>query len=159
KPAAVLATNTSSLSVARLQEGLTHPGRVAGLHFFNPVHKMELVEVAHTPTTDPRAVEMLAAWSVCLGKSPVVVRDSPGFLVNRILMPYLYEAVLLVAEGMKIHRIDQVMHRFGMGGPSPMGPLELLDQVGLDVAAHIARALRPVFGTRFATQNSETSDG
>src|SRR5262249_35905165 len=74
KPAAVLATNTSSLSVARLQEGLTHPGRVAGLHFFNPVHKMELVEVAHTPTTDPRAVEMLAAWSVCLGKSPVVVR-------------------------------------------------------------------------------------
>jgi 3-hydroxyacyl-CoA dehydrogenase/enoyl-CoA hydratase/3-hydroxybutyryl-CoA epimerase len=156
KPAAVLATNTSSLSVAKLQEGLTHPERVAGLHFFNPVHKMELVEVARTPTTDPRAVELLTAWSVRLGKTPVLVQDSPGFLVNRILMPYLYEAVQLVAEGMKIHRIDQVMHRFGMGGPSPMGPLELLDQVGLDVAAHIARELRPAFGTRFAIF---TSDG
>jgi 3-hydroxyacyl-CoA dehydrogenase/enoyl-CoA hydratase/3-hydroxybutyryl-CoA epimerase len=155
KPAAVLATNTSSLQVARLQEGLTHPERVAGLHFFNPVHKMELVEVARTPTTDPRAVELLTAWSIRLGKTPVPVQDSPGFLVNRILMPYLSEAVLLVTEGMKIQRIDHVMHRFGMGGPSPMGPLELLDQVGLDVAAHIARELRPVFGTRFAVLSQD----
>jgi 3-hydroxyacyl-CoA dehydrogenase/enoyl-CoA hydratase/3-hydroxybutyryl-CoA epimerase len=154
RPGAVLATNTSSLPVGKLQEGLTHPERIAGLHFFNPVHKMELVEVARTATTDPRAIELLTAWSVRLGKMPVVVQDSPGFVVNRILMPYLYEALLLVAEGMKIHRIDQVMHRFGMGGPRPMGPLELLDQVGLDVAAHIAREMRPVFGTRFAVGNS-----
>jgi 3-hydroxyacyl-CoA dehydrogenase/enoyl-CoA hydratase/3-hydroxybutyryl-CoA epimerase len=146
RPDAVLATNTSSLSVRQLQEGLAHPERVAGLHFFNPVHKMELVEVAHTPLTDSRVTELLAHWAVVLGKTPVVVRDSPGFVVNRILMPYLNEAVLLVAEGMRIDAVDQVMRRFGM----PMGPLELLDQVGLDVAAHIANAMQPTFGTRFA---------
>jgi 3-hydroxyacyl-CoA dehydrogenase/enoyl-CoA hydratase/3-hydroxybutyryl-CoA epimerase len=146
RPDAILATNTSSLSVRQLQEGLAHPERVAGLHFFNPVHKMELVEVAHTPLTDPRVTELLAHWAAVLGKTPVVVRDSPGFVVNRILLPYLDEAVLLVAEGMRIEAVDQVMRRFGM----PMGPLELLDQVGLDVAAHIARAMQPTFGGRFA---------
>jgi 3-hydroxyacyl-CoA dehydrogenase / enoyl-CoA hydratase / 3-hydroxybutyryl-CoA epimerase len=142
----VLATNTSSLTVRQLQEGLAQPGRVAGLHFFNPVHKMELVEVAYTPATEPRVTELLAHWAVVLGKTPVVVRDSPGFVVNRILMPYLNEAVLLVAEGMPVGRVDQVMKRFGM----PMGPLELLDQVGLDVTAHIAKVLQPAFASRFA---------
>jgi 3-hydroxyacyl-CoA dehydrogenase/enoyl-CoA hydratase/3-hydroxybutyryl-CoA epimerase len=141
----VLATNTSSLSVAALQDGMSHPERVAGMHFFNPVHKMPLVEVARTPRTNEPTIAALARLAVALGKTPVIVRDSPGFVVNRILMPYLNEAVLLVGEGMTITQIDAVMTRFGM----PMGPLELLDQVGLDVAAHIARAMLPAMSERF----------
>jgi 3-hydroxyacyl-CoA dehydrogenase / enoyl-CoA hydratase / 3-hydroxybutyryl-CoA epimerase len=145
RPDALLATNTSSLRVEQLQEGLQHPGRVAGLHFFNPVHRMPLVEVVRAPATEGRAVEALTRWAVALGKTPVAVKDGPGFVVNRILMTYLDEAVRLVSEGMPIKRVDQAMRRFGM----PMGPLELIDQVGLDVAAHIARALGPAFGDRF----------
>ncbi len=144
-PQAVLATNTSSLTVAALQEGLAHPERVAGMHFFNPVHKMPLVEVVRTPATNDQAIAAVARLAIALGKTPVVVQDSPGFVVNRILMPYLNEAVLLVSEGLSIRSLDATMTRFGM----PMGPLELLDQVGLDVAAHIARSLQPAFGDRF----------
>ncbi len=145
RPTTVLATNTSSLSVELLQQGLAHPDRVAGLHFFNPVHKMPLVEVARASATSDAVLATLTQWANQLGKHPVVVRDSPGFVVNRILMPYLNEAVLLVGEGMKIERVDFVMKRFGM----PMGPLELLDQIGLDVAAHVADSMRPVLAGRF----------
>ncbi|HZT80612.1 MAG TPA: 3-hydroxyacyl-CoA dehydrogenase NAD-binding domain-containing protein, partial [Gemmataceae bacterium] len=145
KPTAVLATNTSSLPVASLAEGLAHPERVAGLHFFNPVHKMPLVEVVRAPATEEGVIAALRRLTVHLNKTPVVVKDSPGFVVNRVLMPYLHEAVLLVAEGLDIEDVDRTMRRFGM----PMGPLELLDQVGLDVAAHVARAVRPVFEKRF----------
>jgi 3-hydroxyacyl-CoA dehydrogenase/enoyl-CoA hydratase/3-hydroxybutyryl-CoA epimerase len=142
---AVLATNTSSLLVGHIQEGLQHPERVAGLHFFNPVHKMPLVEVIEASATDERTRACCLQWAAALGKTPVAVKDSPGFVVNRILMPYLDEAVRLAAEGIPIYRIDEAMRRFGM----PMGPIELLDQVGLDVAAHIGRAMRPLFGSRF----------
>jgi 3-hydroxyacyl-CoA dehydrogenase/enoyl-CoA hydratase/3-hydroxybutyryl-CoA epimerase len=135
RPDAVLATNTSSLPVAAIQEGLKHPERVGGLHFFNPVHKMPLVEVVRAEGSGDRALSTLAGWAITLGKTPVVVRDGPGFVVNRILMPYLNEAVLLVGEGVAIDEIDAVMKRFGM----PMGPLELLDQIGLDVAADVAK--------------------
>jgi 3-hydroxyacyl-CoA dehydrogenase/enoyl-CoA hydratase/3-hydroxybutyryl-CoA epimerase len=145
-PSAILATNTSSLRVQHLQEGLKHPGRVAGLHFFNPVHKMPLVEVVRSPATRERVAAALLRWAVELGKTPILVKDGPGFLVNRILMPYLNEAVLLAAEGMRFELIDQAMRRFGM----PAGPLELLDQVGLDVAAHIAASIGPLFSERFA---------
>jgi 3-hydroxyacyl-CoA dehydrogenase/enoyl-CoA hydratase/3-hydroxybutyryl-CoA epimerase len=145
RPATVLATNTSSLPVERLQEGLTHPHRVAGMHFFNPVHKMPLVEVARAPASRDAALATLAQWAIDLGKTPVVVRDSPGFVVNRILMPYLNEAVILVAEGLTIEQVDRPMKRFGM----PMGPLELLDQIGLDVAAHVAQSMQPVLAGRF----------
>ncbi len=107
------------------------------MHFFNPVHKMPLVEVARAPP--PRAAWPCWRMGDRLGKTPVVVRDSPGFVVNRVLMPYLNEAVILVAEGLAIES-DRVMRRFGM----PMGPLELLDQIGLDVAAHVAASMRPV---------------
>jgi 3-hydroxyacyl-CoA dehydrogenase/enoyl-CoA hydratase/3-hydroxybutyryl-CoA epimerase len=144
-PGAILATNTSSLAVQQLQVGLRHPERVAGLHFFNPVHKMPLVEVVRAPATGAAAVATLMHWGAALGKTPVAVRDSPGFVVNRILMPYLNEAVVLVAEGVPVERVEEAMRRFGM----PMGPLELLDQVGLDVAANIALTLQPAFGTRF----------
>jgi 3-hydroxyacyl-CoA dehydrogenase/enoyl-CoA hydratase/3-hydroxybutyryl-CoA epimerase len=144
RPDTILATNTSSLAVKQLQEGVSRPQRVAGLHFFNPVHKMPLVEVVRTPATDAAAVARLVQFAAALGKTPVVVGDSPGFVVNRVLFPYLNEAGVLLAEGMPVEWIDQTMRKFGM----PMGPLELLDQVGLDVAAHIARAVGPAFGGR-----------
>ncbi len=146
-PTAVLATNTSSLRVELLEQGLTYPERVGGMHFFNPVHKMDLVEVVRTNTTDLRSVAVLVRWAIALGKTPVVVRDSPGFVVNRVLTPYLNEATLLVAEGMEIQEIDKGMRRFGM----PMGPLELLDQIGLDVAAHVGRSLAPLLEGRFGS--------
>jgi 3-hydroxyacyl-CoA dehydrogenase/enoyl-CoA hydratase/3-hydroxybutyryl-CoA epimerase len=144
RPDAILATNTSSLLVSQMQDGLTEPSRMAGLHFFNPVHKMPLVEVARTSITSPAVVNSLTQWAASLGKIPVVVGDSPGFIVNRILVPYLNEAGMLVAEGMPVEAIDRVMRRFGM----PMGPLELLDQVGLDIAAHVAGSLKELFAGR-----------
>jgi 3-hydroxyacyl-CoA dehydrogenase/enoyl-CoA hydratase/3-hydroxybutyryl-CoA epimerase len=146
-PSAVLATNTSSLRLEAIQDGMDRPERLAALHFFNPVHRMPLVEVAHAARTDDAVVRLLRQWSIALGKTPVVVRDGPAFVVNRVLMPYLSESVLLVAEGLKIAQIDETMRRFGM----PMGPLELLDQIGLDVAAHVAKALAPVLGDRIPT--------
>ena len=91
------------------------------------------------------ALATLTQWAMQLGKTPVVVRDSPGFVVNRILMPYLNEAVILLAEGLTIEQVDRAMKRFGM----PMGPLELLDQIGLDVAAHVAQSMQPVLAGRF----------
>ncbi len=145
RPDTILATNTSSLLIAALQDGLQHPERVAGLHFFNPVHKMPLVEVARAPASGDKALSTLSAWASALGKTPVVVRDSPGFVVNRILMPYLNEAVLLIGEGVNVDEIDVAMKRFGM----PMGPLELLDQIGLDVAAHVAASMQPALAGRF----------
>ena len=106
---------------------------------------MPLVEVARAPASGDKAVSTLASWAIALGKTPVVVRDSPGFVVNRILMPYLNEAVLLIGEGVNVEEIDAVMKRFGM----PMGPLELLDQIGLDVAAHVAASMQPALAGRF----------
>ncbi len=141
-PTTLLATNTSSLAIARLQEGMAHPERIAGLHFFNPVHKMPLVEVVQGAVTASDTVTRLMRLAVELGKLPVRVGDGPGFVVNRILMPYLDEAVRLVGEGMKIKTIDKLMRKFGM----PVGPLELLDQIGLDVAAHVARMVQQQLG-------------
>jgi 3-hydroxyacyl-CoA dehydrogenase/enoyl-CoA hydratase/3-hydroxybutyryl-CoA epimerase len=149
RPSAILATNTSSLSVTQIQDQLEHPERVAGLHFFNPVHKMPLVEVVRAPATSEQTVATLAQWAVALGKTPVIVKDSPGFVVNRILMPYLLEAVVLAAQGVPIERLDKTMRRFGM----PMGPFELLDQVGLDVAAYVGQAVQPVFGERLGASS------
>lgn len=144
----VIATNTSALSVTALAEapGVTHPGRVIGLHFFNPVSRMKLVEIVVTPHTRPEVVEQVLAFVRELGKIPVVVRDAPGFLVNRVLMPYLVEAGRLVDAGIEVERIDRAMLDFGM----PMGPLRLLDEIGLDVAAHVAKTMREAFGERFA---------
>jgi 3-hydroxyacyl-CoA dehydrogenase/enoyl-CoA hydratase/3-hydroxybutyryl-CoA epimerase len=144
----ILASNTSSLRIADMQEGLERPERLAGLHFFNPVHQMPLVEVVRGPASHDRVLEALRQWAISLGKTPIIVKDSPGFVVNRVLMPYLNEAVRLVSEDVPVERVDTAMRRFGM----PMGPLEVLDQVGLDVAAHIARAVGPVFGERFELQ-------
>jgi 3-hydroxyacyl-CoA dehydrogenase/enoyl-CoA hydratase/3-hydroxybutyryl-CoA epimerase len=144
-PSAILATNTSSLAVSLLQEGLPGPERVAGMHFFNPVHKMPLVEVVQTAATTRAVIDRLVRFAIDLGKTPVRVGDRPGFVVNRILMPYLNEAMLLVGEGLPIKDVDRVMKRFGM----PMGPLELLDQIGLDVAAHVGKLVRQQLGERY----------
>ncbi len=141
-PSAVLASNTSSLALARLVEAVDQPGRLGGMHFFNPVHKMPLVEVVRTPAMSAEAQARLMRLAIDLGKTPVRVGDGPGFVVNRILMPYLDEGVRLVGEGLKIKEIDRLMRRFGM----PMGPLELLDQIGLDVAAHVAALVREQLG-------------
>jgi len=143
-PEALFATNTSSLSVAAIAEGASRPGRVLGLHFFNPVEKMPLVEVVRAPSTDPEAVSAAVALARRLGKTPVVVGDTPGFIVNRILMPYLSEAMQLLSEGAATERIDRALEDFGM----PMGPLALLDQIGIDVAAKVADVLHEAFAGR-----------
>ena len=140
KDSAILASNTSSLSVTRMASATRRPGQVAGLHFFNPVHRMELVEVVRTELTDDPTVARLVALVKALGKTPLVTSDSPGFLVNRVLFPYLGEAILMVIQGHDPGRIDQQIRRFGM----PMGPLELLDQVGIDVAMHVSASLGSV---------------
>ncbi len=147
-PDTILATNTSALSVTALAtaDGITHPERVIGLHFFNPVSRMKLVEIVTTEFTSPEAVERVLAFVCGLGKIPVVVKDSPGFLVNRILMPYLIEAGRLAESGVPVATIDRAMLDYGM----PMGPLRLLDEIGLDVAAHVAGTMTAAFGDRFA---------
>jgi 3-hydroxyacyl-CoA dehydrogenase/enoyl-CoA hydratase/3-hydroxybutyryl-CoA epimerase len=134
---AILATNTSSLTVDRVTSTASHLERVGGLHFFNPVHKMQLVEVVRGHDTDSRTVGMLVEFVRKLGKVPVVVADCPGFLVNRILFPYLDESVRLLTEGYSVKAIDRAAVKFGM----PMGPLELFDQVGLDIADDVAGSL------------------
>ncbi|MFH1497128.1 MAG: 3-hydroxyacyl-CoA dehydrogenase NAD-binding domain-containing protein [Verrucomicrobiota bacterium] len=133
----VLATNTSALSIDAIAEGLAHPERVIGLHFFNPVHRMQLVEIVRGPRTSDDTLATTVTFAHRLGKLPVIVKDSPGFLVNRVLMPGLVEAVRLVAAGHSIAAIDQALLDFGL----PMGPLRLADEVGLDVALHVATDL------------------
>ncbi|HEX2166457.1 MAG TPA: 3-hydroxyacyl-CoA dehydrogenase NAD-binding domain-containing protein, partial [Longimicrobiales bacterium] len=142
----VLTTNTSSLSVTTMQGSLERPERFAGMHFFNPVHRMPLVEVIRGEQTSDAATATVVGLTRRLGKTPVVVNDGPGFLVNRILAPYLNEAAWLLAEGGSIEQIDRTLKRFGM----PMGPLRLLDEVGLDVARHAGAVMSDAFGERLA---------
>jgi 3-hydroxyacyl-CoA dehydrogenase / enoyl-CoA hydratase / 3-hydroxybutyryl-CoA epimerase len=138
KQGAILATNTSSLRLADLAKGLRRPTRFAGLHFFNPVGKMQLVEVVRTEKTYATVADALGALCTRLGKLPAHVVDAPGFLVNRVLMPYLMEAVQLIDEGVRKEAIDLTAERFGM----PMGPVELADRVGLDICLDVVDSLR-----------------
>lgn len=140
----VLATNTSSLRVDDLAEALRRPENFGGLHFFNPVEKMPLVEVVRGHRTSPDALATLHGFARDLGKTPVVVRDGPGFWVNRLLMPYLNESAHLYAEGVSIGELDDAVESFGL----PMGPLALLDEVGLDVAAKVGRVMEKAFPDR-----------
>ena len=137
---AILTSNTSSLSVTKMSKATHRKGKVAGLHFFNPVHRMELVEVVRGEDTDEETITQLVAFVKALGKTPIVTTDTAGFLVNRVLFPYLGEAVRMVSEGQDVIKMDRQIRRFGM----PMGPIELLDQVGLDVAHHVASTLRTI---------------
>jgi 3-hydroxyacyl-CoA dehydrogenase/enoyl-CoA hydratase/3-hydroxybutyryl-CoA epimerase len=140
----IFATNTSSLPIGAIGEQARRPEDVVGLHFFNPVHKMPLVEVIRGPRTSQEAVATAVALAKRIGKTPVVVGDAPGFLVNRILMTYLGEALVMLEEGAMIDEVDRVMLDFGM----PMGPLALLDQIGIDVASHVAGVLSEAFRDR-----------
>lgn len=140
----ILATNTSALSVSELAASAAHPERIVGIHFFNPVHRMQLVEVVRAPATNPATIRRAIQFVQRIGKLPLLVNDSPGFLVNRILVPYLIEAGLLFEAGANARDIDEAMLDFGM----PMGPLRLLDEVGLDVAHHISVTLAKQFPDR-----------
>jgi len=140
----VLATNTSALSISELQEGLDRPARACGLHFFNPPHRMPLVEVVRGARTDDDTVATAFQLALRLGKTPIVVEDSPGFVVNRILAAYLTEAGHLLQTGMTVLSVDRIMKRFGM----PMGPLRLVDEIGLDVVAEISETMRRAYGER-----------
>lgn len=142
----ILATNTSALSVTELAATVPHPERVIGLHFFNPVHRMPLVEIITTKHTTDDVIATTVSFVQKLGKVPVVVNDSPGFIVNRILVPYLMEAVHLNESGVPADLIDEAMLDYGM----PMGPMRLLDEIGLDVAAHVGKTLDVAFPKRFA---------
>ncbi|MEK7691353.1 MAG: 3-hydroxyacyl-CoA dehydrogenase NAD-binding domain-containing protein, partial [Bdellovibrionota bacterium] len=142
----IVASNTSSLSVTEMQSVLKHPGRFAGMHFFNPVHRMPLVEVIRGEKTDDQTVAGVFQFCKQLGKTPIVVRDAPGFLVNRLLAPYMNEAAYLLAEGVTVDEIDQALVEFGM----PMGPMELMDEVGIDVADKVSHIMHAAFGERMA---------
>jgi 3-hydroxyacyl-CoA dehydrogenase/enoyl-CoA hydratase/3-hydroxybutyryl-CoA epimerase len=138
----ILATNTSSIPLDELRQGLKAPQRFLGLHFFNPVAQMPLVEVVRHDGLDPLVEKRALAFCKAIGKLPVAVKGTPGFLVNRILMPYLLEAMRLYNEGVPGPVLDKEAKKFGM----PMGPIELADTVGLDVCASVGKELAPFLG-------------
>jgi 3-hydroxyacyl-CoA dehydrogenase/enoyl-CoA hydratase/3-hydroxybutyryl-CoA epimerase len=140
----IIASNTSSLSITKMQDALKKPERFVGMHFFNPVSKMPLIEVIRGDKTSDEAVSTIFQFSKQLGKTPIVVKDAPGFLVNRLLAPYLNEASYMLGEGVSIEDLDRAMLAFGM----PMGPVELIDEVGIDVGAKVAHILNDAFGAR-----------
>src|SRR6218665_2412820 len=137
KPGAIMATNTSSIELERIAEALKDPARLIGLHFFNPVAQLPLVEVIKSKFNSDEAIGKGASFALAIGKSPVVVKSAPGFLVNRVLMPYMLGAVERVERGESKELLDAAAVAFGM----PMGPIELMDTVGLDVGASVAHEL------------------
>ena len=141
KPDAILATNTSSIPLDEINVVLKQPERLVGIHYFNPVAKMQLVEVVHGEKTSPDVVEKAIRFVRQLDRLPLPVKSSPGFLVNRILMPYLLESMVLLEEGVPMTAIDKAMTDFGM----PMGPITLADTVGLDVCLSVANHLSNYF--------------
>ncbi len=141
---ALITSNTSSLSVEEMAKALEKSERFAGLHFFNPVHRMPLVEIITHSKVAPETVEALYNWVLKTKKTPVVVKDGPGFLVNRILMPFLNEAGYLLEEGVSMKDLDEACINFGM----PMGPCRLLDEVGIDVGVKVAKILHDGLGDR-----------
>jgi 3-hydroxyacyl-CoA dehydrogenase/enoyl-CoA hydratase/3-hydroxybutyryl-CoA epimerase len=143
-PEAIFASNTSTLPITEIAKAASRPERVVGMHFFNPVHKMPLVEVIFGEKTAPEVTATIFDLAKKMGKTPVVVKDAPGFLVNRILAPYLGEGVRLLLEGVPMEAIDKGMRAFGM----PVGPIELLDDVGIDVAAKGAETLSAAWPER-----------
>ena len=143
-PSTVICTNTSTNPIATLADVFSDPTRFCGMHFFNPVRKMSLVEVIRGPDTSDSTVASVVLHAKRLKKVPVVVQDSPGFLVNRVLTPYLHESVELLREGVDPSRIDKVSRRFGM----PLGPLELYDMVGLDTAFYAGLVMANAIGDR-----------
>jgi 3-hydroxyacyl-CoA dehydrogenase/enoyl-CoA hydratase/3-hydroxybutyryl-CoA epimerase/3-hydroxyacyl-CoA dehydrogenase/enoyl-CoA hydratase/3-hydroxybutyryl-CoA epimerase/enoyl-CoA isomerase len=146
RPEAILCTNTSTIPVNRLAEGLSRPDRFCGLHFFNPVRRMKLVEVIRGKATSDTTIATTVAYAKRLGKMPVVVNDGPGFLVNRLLFPYMNEAIELLCDGATIQEVDKAALTFGM----PMGPIALYDMVGLDTAMYAGKTMWEAFPDRVA---------
>lgn len=150
-PECIIASNTSSLSIHDLSTFISNPHRMVGMHFFNPVPRMELVEVAAGSTTNPELVDTVVNVAVSLGKTPVRTEDRAGFIVNRILIPMINEAVLVLQENVaSAEDIDTAMK---LGAAHPMGPLALADLIGLDVVLEIMRVLENAFGEKHAPAN------
>lgn len=143
-PRCLLATNTSALPINELATATGSPERVVGLHFFNPVSRMKLIEVVIGRQTSEETRDRALAFARQIGKLPVVVRDSPGFLVNRVLFPYLLDAAEIFESGISAEEIDQPLLQWGM----PMGPLRLIDEIGIDITVDIADTLEKAFGGR-----------
>lgn len=146
RPGAILASNTSTISITRMAQSVEHPEAFAGMHFFNPVDRMQLVEVIRGEKTSDETVVSLVALAKRIGKTPIVVRDCPGFLVNRILFPYLNESLVLLQEGANPRALDKAALAFGM----PMGPITLNDLVGLDTSLYAGRVINTAFADRAA---------
>ncbi|OAV03056.1 fatty acid oxidation complex subunit alpha FadB [Moraxella catarrhalis] len=144
KQDAILASNTSTISITRLAHALKHPENFVGMHFFNPVHRMPLVEVIRGEKTSDTAIATTVALAQKMGKTPIVVNDCPGFLVNRVLFPYFGAFDLLVKEGADFVTVDKTMEKFGW----PMGPAYLLDVVGMDTGVHAAKVMAEGFPDR-----------
>ena len=144
KPGTILSSNTSTISITRLAESLKHPENFIGMHFFNPVHRMPLVEIIRGKRSSEQAVATGVAYALAMGKTPIVVNDCAGFLVNRVLFPYFAGFMKLVADGVDFARIDKVMEKFGW----PMGPAYLLDVVGIDTAVHADHVMAAEFPDR-----------
>jgi 3-hydroxyacyl-CoA dehydrogenase/enoyl-CoA hydratase/3-hydroxybutyryl-CoA epimerase/3-hydroxyacyl-CoA dehydrogenase/enoyl-CoA hydratase/3-hydroxybutyryl-CoA epimerase/enoyl-CoA isomerase len=142
---AILASNTSTIPITKLAEGLKRPEQFCGIHFFNPVRRMKLVEVIRGDKTNDETVVTAVAYAKRIGKSPIVVKDGPGFLVNRLLFPYMNEALELLVEGASVDDVERAAKRFGM----PMGPITLFDMVGLDTALYAGGVMRDAFPDRF----------
>jgi 3-hydroxybutyryl-CoA dehydrogenase len=147
-PGTVIGTNTSSMSIDLLAQSLAHPDRLIGLHFFNPVPASKLVEVVRGAATDPALPEIAAAWVRDLGKTPIVVRDAPGFASSRLGVTLGLEAIRMLQEG--VATAEDIDTAMTLGYGHPMGPLRLTDLVGLDVRLGIARYLEKELGPRFA---------
>jgi len=144
KANAILATNTSSIKIETLCEKLSDPSRLVGIHFFNPVAQLQLVEIVHGASTQPQVAQNAVKFTRKLDKLPLPCKSAPGFVVNRILTPYVNEALFALEAGIPAAVIDQVAKAFGM----PMGPIELTDVVGLDVSLHVGRVLADAFQRR-----------
>lgn len=142
---AILASNTSTIPIALLANPLQHPERFCGMHFFNPVHRMPLVEIIRGPQTSDNTIARVVAYASKMGKTPVVVNDCPGFFVNRVLFPYFAAFSLLLRDGADFRQIDSVMEKqFGW----PIGPAYLLDVVGIDTAHHAQAVMAQGFPQR-----------
>ncbi len=141
----IIATNTSSLSIDDMAEKLQHPSRFLGVHFFSPVEKMPLVEIVPSQHTSPVVIADVCKMIIKNKKFPIVVKNCPGFLINRILLPYVNEAIYLMMQGFKIDDIDRIACKFGM----PIGPLALADEVGLDIGYNVLTILKKGYGQRF----------
>ena len=150
RPSAIFASNTSTIPIGRIAEASIRPGRVLGMHFFSPVHKMPLLEVITTDATDTAVTASVVAYGKKLGKTVIVVRDGPGFYVNRILTPYINEAGRLLDQGAAVDAVDNALLDFGF----PVGPITLVDEVGLDVGSKAGKIMYEAFGERFAPPSS-----